>query len=316
MKKALLIILSSMMLLTACSGTELRDQLFIREIGADHSDRINISLRMFKKKETLSGSGDSLFSAMSDCESYQGKRLFPGHLEVLALSPGHFKEDLLTVLENDRISPSCHVLCVKENASGFISDNKEDLKALMDSGGRNAVIVPKNIGDAVNDLLEKDKKAAVPIMKDGRLTMAVVSENELEGILTPDESKGLCWLCGTVKDVHIPIKTDKWETDFHIIKSSTRISAEKLSDGYGIITEIKINGTAEKNDTDTDTVKKKLSELILAQCSLTIAKTVTGMKADLFGIEKSLNARLLAMDEPWEETAPRLKFYYKIKIAE
>ena len=315
MKKTLFIIPLIAVFLTACSGTELREQLFIREIGADHSENMTMSLRMFHEKDTLSGEGDSFFSALSDCESKQGKKLFAGHLEVFALSPDRFKDDLLTVLQNDRISPSCHVLCVKENASKLISDNKDDLKELIDSGGRNAVIVPKNIGDAVNDLLEKDGKAAVPMMKEDKLTMAVVSENELVGTLTEDESKGLCWLCGTVDDVYIPVKTENGSTDFHVIKSSTRVTAEKMRDGYGIVTEIKINGTAE-NDDMSDKAKKKLSELVTAQCSLTIAKTVTGMGADLFGIEKSLNAKLLAMNETWEETVPKLKFYYKVKIAE
>ena len=82
------------------------------------------------------------------------------------------------------------------------------------------------------------------------------------------------------------------------------------------MTEIKINGTAENGSIDSDTVKKRLSEMVTTQCSLTIAKTVTGMGADLFGIEKILNAKLLAMNETWEETAHRLKFYYKVKIAE
>ena len=314
--KKLAMILLIMTTLTACSGTELRDQLFISEIGADHTDRLSLTLRLYGEDEPLSGEGDSFFSALSDCESGQGKRLFAGHLEVFALSPDRFKDDLMTVLQNNRISPSCHVLCVRENASGFIGENKDKLKELIDSGGRNGLIVPKNIGDAVNDLLEKDGKAAVPMMKDDKLTMAVVSENELIGTLTEDESRGLCWLCGGVSDLYIPIKTDEGKTDFHVIKSSTKITAQKMQDGYGIVTEIKINGNAESDSIASDTVKAKLSEMITAECSLTIAKTVTGMGADLFGIEKSLNAKLLAMNETWEETAHRLKFYYKVKIAE
>ena len=316
MKKIMILPLISSIFLTACSGTELRDQLFISEIGADHTDNMSMTLRLYDKDDTLSGEGDSFFSALSDCESGQGKHLFAGHLEVFALSPHRFKDDLMTVLQNDRISPSCHVLCVKENASGFIADNNKKLGEIIDSGGRNGLIVPKNIGEVMNDLLEKDGKAAVPMMKDDKLTMAVVSENKLIGTLTEDESRGLCWLCGGVSDLYIPIKTDEGETDFHVIKSSTKITSQKLREGCGIMTEIKINGTAENGSIDSDTVKKRLSEMVTTQCSLTIAKTVTGMGADLFGIEKSLNAKLLAMNETWEETAHRLKFYYKVKIAE
>jgi len=61
----------------------------------------------------------------------------------------------------------------------------------------------------INDLLESDRKAAVPTQKDDKLTMAVISPNEIIGTLSEDESKGLCWLWGNVKDIYLPIEYDE-----------------------------------------------------------------------------------------------------------
>lgn len=40
------------------------------------------------------------------------------------------------------------------------------------------------------------------------------------------------------------------------------------------------------------------------------------MKADVFGIEKSINARGISENRTWEDLIPNLNFYYKIKISE
>lgn len=308
--------------LTACTGEELREQAFISEMGADPEDSsdntqpVRMTLRTFQSDDVVSGSGASLLSALSNCESTQGRIFFPGHLEVFAAGPKNLKNDLMTLLRNNRISPSCRVVLAKDGASRLIEENKGKLRELIDSSGRNALIVPKNISDVVNDLLEKDKTAAVPTISTGKPAMAVVSEDGTMGMLTDKESEGLCWLTGSIKDVYIPISTDNINTDFHVVNCSTRLTAQSVGSDYAVTVEIKINGTAEDDNADIDAVKKQTSKLITSLCSLTIAKTVTAMNADLFGIEKSLNAKRLALNEEWEETIPKLKFFYKIRIAE
>ena len=281
--------------LSGCSGrSEVRDKGFIRTIGADCNDVQTISLQLYGSDEVLTGQGTTLFSAIADSERTQGKNLFAGHLELFAASPENIYKNLSSLLQNNRISPSCSVICVPENG----------------------IIVKKNISSVIDDLLGVDCKAAVPVYKDGEIYMSVINGEKLIGILSRDESKGLCWLNGGIKDIYLPLDINGRNVDFYVRKSSTKITAEKQDDKINITVEIKINGNAEENDIDRESVKKNVAEQISGLCAKTIAKTVTGMKADVFGIEKSINARGISENRTWEDLIPNLNFYYKIKISE
>ena len=304
--------------LNGCSGkSEVRDKGFIRTIGADYSDVQNISLKLYDSDEILTGQGSTLFSAIADSEHTQGKKLFAGHLELFASSPENIYENLSTLLKNNRISPSCSVICVPENAAGLVSESESDyLPELIESSDRSGLIVKKNISSVIDDLLGTDGKAAVPIFKDKEIYMAVIDGEKIIGVLTRDESSGLCWLNGGIKDIYLPLDINGRKVDFYVRKSSTKITAEKQGDKINITAEIKINGNAEEADIDREAVKQNVSEQVSGLCAKTIAKTVTGMKADVFGIEKSINARGISESRTWEDLIPNINFYYKIKISE
>lgn len=303
--------------LSGCSdSSDVRNKAFIREMGADYSEEQTISLRTFGSDEVITGSGKTLLSAVGECENTQSKNLFSGHLEVFASSPQNIGNNLLTLLSNNRISPSCYVLCIPENAASFIDKEGGKLAALIRSSSRNGIILPKTISGVVNDLLESDRKAAVPTHKDGKLTMAVISPNKLIGILSEDESKGLCWLCGNVKDIYIPIEYNNLKSDFYIRKSDTKITAEKSDNKINITVEIKINGNSEDNNENLYIAREEVSKTVSTLCANTIAKTVTGMKADLFGLEQIIKSARLSVGKEWEELIPLLNFSYKIKISQ
>lgn len=317
-KRLLCLLLLPITLSGCASSSDVRNKAFIKEIGADYNEnKQSISLRTFgNDKEVISGKGETLLSAVGDCENSQSKNLFSGHLEVFASSPYNIGNSLLTLLSNNRISPSCYVLCMPEDAAKFIKDKGGKLAELIRSNGRNGVIMPRTVSGVINDLLESDKKAAVPTQKDDKLTMAVISPNEIIGTLSEDESKGLCWLCGNVKDIYLPIEYDANKTDFYIRKSSTKITAEEKDDKISIIIEIKINGNSENNAQNPEKEKEEVAKSVSSLCSKTIAKTVVGMKADLFGLEKTIRSARICEDKEWEEIIPLLEFSYKVKIAQ
>ena len=317
--KRILYLLPILIMLSGCSSSsDVRNKAFIKELGADsNASELSVSLRTFgNDKEVISGNGQTLLSAIGDCENSQSKNLFSGHLEVFASSPANIGNNLMTLLSNNRISPSCYVLCIPENAADYIDSNGGRLSELIRSNGRNGVILPRTISNVLNDLLEGDKKAAVPTNKNDTLTMAVITPNELIGTLSEDESKGLCWLCGNVNDVYMPIEYDNSRSDFYIRKSSTVIKAVKSEDKIKITTEIKINGNSEGNTSNPEKEKAVVSKAVSSLCSRTIAKTVIGMKADLFGLEKTIRSAGLCKNMKWEEIIPVLEFSYKIKISQ
>ena len=163
--------------LSGCSGrSEVRDKGFIRTIGADCNDVQTISLQLYGSDEVLTGQGTTLFSAIADSERTQGKNLFAGHLELFAASPENIYKNLSSLLQNNRISPSCSVICVPENAAGLVAESESDfLPEIIDSSSRSGIIVKKNISSVIDDLLGVDCKAAVPVYKDGEIYMSVIN---------------------------------------------------------------------------------------------------------------------------------------------
>lgn len=145
-EKELLTAAALTLLLCGCSHkTEVRDKGFVRSIGCDGKENKTVSVRLYGEKDVLSGNGETIFTAIENAETSQGKTLFTGHLELLALSPGNIREMLTVMMQNNRISPSCSLLMIPENASGTIESYEEtELTDLIESGCRKGKIKTKH----------------------------------------------------------------------------------------------------------------------------------------------------------------------------
>lgn len=317
MKKEMLTAAALTLLLCGCSHkTEVRDKGFVRSIGCDGNENKTVSVRLYGEKDVLSGNGETIFTAIENAETSQGKTLFTGHLELLALSPGNIREMLTVMMQNNRISPSCSLLMIPENASGAIESYEEtELTDLIESGGRKGKIKNKNISGVLNDLLEDDAMAAVPALSNNELTMAVIDSDSIVGILSEEESQGLCWLTGSLRDIYLPVEVGGRTISFQIRKSSPKLKAEFDGKNIKITTEIKISGGSIEEGISHEEASEAAAAKISGLCSKTISKTVTGMKADVLGIQKCISSENININGEWKELIPRLQFYYSIKIA-
>lgn len=313
-----LVLTAVMLLLCGCSHkTEVRDKGFVRTIGCDSGEVQSVAVRLYGQDEVLSGSGDTIFSALENAETVQGKTLFTGHLELLVLNPAEIRDKLSVMIKNNRISPSCSLIITTGSAADTVkSYEEEELSDILDSSSRKGKIVTRNISTVLNDLLEEDSMAAVPVLDGKNLTMGVVGYDSLVGVLSEEESEGLSWLTGSQRDIYLPISLNGKAASFHVRKSSTRLTAEADGENIRITTEIKINGSCIEENTDESGSSKAAAEKISGLCSKAISKTVTGMNADVLGIEKCIRSENLASGESWKEIIPRLQFYYSIKIAQ
>lgn len=305
------------LLLCGCSHkTEVRDKGFVRTIGCDNGDEQSVAVFLYGEDKAIDGKGSTIYSALENAEVTQGKNLFTGHLEMLVLSPGGIKDKLSVMIKNNRISPSCAIVMTSENAVGAVKDRKEtEISDILKSSSRKGKVSRKNISEVLNDLLEEDSMAAIPILKDDKLTMCITDGDSITGVLSEEESEGLCWLSGSLKDIYMPIKTDDKTVSFHIRKSSTRLIAEADGEGIKITTEIKINGNCVEEGISESDASKAAAEKISNLCSKAISKTVTGLKSDVFGIHKCITSEGIAEGVAWNEIIPRLQFCYSIKIA-
>lgn len=317
MKKRILTAAALTLLLCGCSSeTEVRNKGFIRTIGSDSGDVQSVTIRLYGQEETLSGSGKTLFAAIDDAETTQGKALFTGHLELLVLDPENLADNLSVMIKNNRISPSCSLLTVPENAAKIVSDYEEaQISDIMDSSSRKGMISKKNISAVLNDLLENDSKAAVPVMDGDKLRMAIINGNSIEEILSEEESEGFCWLTENLSDIYVPIEADGKSVSFHVRKSSAELKAEYDRENIKITTEIKINGSCVEEGISEKQASQAMAEKISGLCSKTISKTVTGLNADVLGIQKKVISENIEPGKSWEEIIPKLRFFYSIKIA-
>lgn len=306
-----------MLLLCGCSHkTEVRDKGFVRTIGCDSGEVQSVAVRLYGQEDVLSGTGDTIFSAVENAETAQGKTLFTGHLELLVLNPAEIKDKLSVMIKNNRISPSCSLIITTGSAADTVkSYEEEELSDILDSSSRKGKIVTRNISAVLNDLLEDDAMAAVPVLDGKNLTMGVVGYDSVIGVLSEEESEGLSWLTGSQRDIYLPVNVNGKTASFHVRKSSTRLTAQSDGDKIRITTEIKINGSCIEENISENESSKAAAEKISGLCSKAISKTITGMNADVLGIEKCIRSENIASGETWKEIIPRLEFYYSIKIA-
>ena len=317
MKRRIIALSAAMLTLCGCSHkTEVRDKGFVRTIGCDDGMLQSVAVRLYGDTNVLTGVGQTIFSAVENAETAQGKTLFTGHLELLVLSEGDIREKLSVLIKNNRISPSCSVIVTPDSATKAVTDYKEEeLSGLLDSYDRKGRISRKNISDVLNDLLEDDNLAASPVLSEDRLTMGIISHTGVEAILSEDESNGFCWLTGSLHDFYLPVEVGGKTASFQVRNSKTRLTAAKQGESIAVTTEIKINGSCiEEGVSETDAANAA-AEKISSLCSKTISKTVTGMKADVLGIKKTIVSANIDTESTWEEIIPRLRFYYSIKIA-
>ncbi|MGN0621876.1 MAG: Ger(x)C family spore germination C-terminal domain-containing protein [Porcipelethomonas sp.] len=320
MKKLLPLLVPAIMLLNGCSNeSEVRNMSFVQTIGTDISEdgMKNAALRLYGSEDILTGKGKTIFSAVENAETAQDKSLFSGHTELFVSGEGDFMESLELLIKNNRISPSCMFACTDEKAEDILSGpDGASLSGLIESGSRNGSVLRRNISDVLDDMLGSDGMAAVPVVNSSGLNMAVINSEKIVGILTGDESRGLCWLNGTIHDIYLPVTVSEDTTDFFVRKTQTKLTAETENDDIIITVEIKINGNAQNEHESSTQVRRQAAEQISSLCAKAVSTTVNVYGADVFGIEKCIRSSGIKTDAEWKDIISGLQFRYRIKIAE
>lgn len=317
MKKLIPVVL--LLLMSGCSHeNEARNMIFVKTIGSDFSEgSFTAAAAIYDSEEVLSGSGKTIFSALENAESTSDKTLFSGHTELFIAGEGNFRESLEILIKNNRISPSCSFACTDEKAFDIASDSdNESLAGRIESANRNGLTLKRNISAVLDDLMGEDGMASAPIVNGDGIGAAVIDSESIKGVLTEDESKGLCWISEELHDIYLPVTTQNGVTDFLVRKSKPKLIAEADGDNINITVEIKINGSVQNEKDDGGDARRQAAEQISSLCSGAIAKTVTVYGADVFGLEKCVKASRISVNSQWKDVIPRLKFFYNIKIAD
>lgn len=317
MVKKIAAVSAAMTLLCGCSHkTEVRDKGFVRIIGCDSGEEQYAAVRLYGEKDAVSGKGSTIFSAVENAETTQGKTLFTGHLETLVLNQGNIKDTLSVMIKNNRISPSCALLLTPESAADTVQkDDENTIQETLKSNSRKGKISKKNISAVLNDLLEEDSAAATPVISKGKLTMGITDGSKITGILSEEESEGFCWLNDRLYDLYLPININGKNASFLVRSSRPHLTASADGESIVITAEIKINGSCIEDGISKKDAAKAAAEKVSSLCSKIISKTVTGLSADVLGIKKCIDSSGIIPETSWNDIIPRLQFYYSIKIS-
>ena len=323
--QALCLSIALPLILNGCSNTviEVRDRAFIQAIGIDGEKNPSVVVSIFgndsEEYSTYNGEGKTIFEAISDAETKQDKNLFIGHIELIALGQRNLKDDLEILLSNNRISPSCTVVYSDINAGEIISDkNSWKLLETIKIKSKSGYISEKSVANVLDDMLGSDNAAAIPIIENDEINMAIVGENGLKGILTETESHGLSWLCETIKTLTLPIEMEDEIVNLRVENAKSRVTS--TIDGNKITTTFHISFTGdvlEKNYT-AEQVGPYAQQTITSLCQSAVQRTVHSLNADVLNIEKSIKAAdydfYMENKDNWSEMLKNVHFKYEVKL--
>lgn len=324
--KALCLTLSLPLILSGCnnSAIEVRDRAFIQAIGIDGEENPSVVVSIFGNDDNedysiYGGEGKTIFEAIADAETKQDKNLFIGHIELIALGKRNLREDLEILLSNSHISPSCTVVYSDMNAGEIISDkNSWDLLETIKIKSKNGYISRKSVINVLDDLLGSDKAAAIPIIEDDEINMAIIGENGLKGILTKTESQGLSWLSESIKTLTLPIEMENEIINLRVESVKSRVTS--AIDGNKITTTFYISFTGdvlEKNYT-LEQISESAQQTITSLCQSAVQRTVHSLNVDVLNIEKSIKAAdynfYIENKDNWSEMLKSVNFKYEVEL--
>ena len=324
--KALCLTLSLPLILSGCnnSAIEVRDRAFIQAIGIDGEENPSVVVSIFGNDDNedysiYGGEGKTIFEAIADAETKQDKNLFIEHIELIALGKRNLREDLEILLSNSHISPSCTVVYSDMNAGEIISDkNSWELLETIKIKSKNGYISRKSVINVLDDLLGSDKAAAIPIIEDDEINMAIIGENGLKGILTKTESQGLSWLSESIKTLTLPIEMENEIINLRVESVKSRVTS--AIDGNKITTTFYISFTGdvlEKNYT-LEQINESAQQTITSLCQSAVQRTVHSLNVDVLNIEKSIKAAdynfYIENKDNWSEMLKSVNFKYEIEL--
>ena len=123
MKHKRLTLLLATLLLTGCTGTaQVQNRAFVQLLGADADRNANrVTAVSFGMEEPASGTGETLLTALEAAQCRYDRALMLGHTQVLVCGKGELEQRLSLLLDGNRISPGCRLVCA-DNAAKVLEE--------------------------------------------------------------------------------------------------------------------------------------------------------------------------------------------------
>ncbi len=310
-------LLLTFLFLTSCSGEEVNNRAFVQLMGLEKVQGIyNVYIQFFNAQGSstspdisksnssyASGSGTTIYDALSDAETHTGKSLFLGHIKLIILGNGITSPaDDLSVFLDGTISPSCPaVYCSSpESIAQTLTEegifSADSILKTMDTYVKNGKCIYTDIASIEESIRCYNAAEPLPIIRsDGEkisFSGAVLAgSNGIYGKIPEDEILGLHFLNTNIKsddNIVISIHHNEKNASVKIIKSSVKKTASIKDGKLKIDADINIKFRITENSDNLS--EKRISELLCRNiqdyCVSAFSSSVWSDGCDLFDIAK------------------------------
>ncbi|WP_077712780.1 Ger(x)C family spore germination protein [Desulforamulus ferrireducens] len=280
--------------------------------------------------------GETMFDAVRNLTQKSPNRLFWSHNKIYIISEKLAREGLMDVMDfverDPEFKQSAWILIAKENLEEIMnaSSNMKQAPAqvladIIDVRDRNSKYAVSSLGDFLQQLgsdkiqaytagvtfyqglMEEQNTVALPNQEKPRakelrvMDTAVFKQDKLVGWLNQEESRGLLWLQGKVKQGLLVLHMPNHKMVFEIFNSSTKLEPV-IKEGQLIMkVKVKVSGNIGEMHPGTHMNEKHLQET-----EAIIAKTVTKQILSAVQRAQELNTDVLGFAAVVHRTYPKL----------
>lgn len=315
--KYMFIILISATIFTACSGQEVNQRAFVQLMGIEkNAGNYVVSMQLYTpmsssgspdisqtNSSAVSGSGSTVFDAISDAELSVGKSMFLGHTKLIVLGRGiNEPAKELSVFLDGTISPACpvvysndvfSVISIETTEGLFSADNILKTMELYIQNGKCIYTTMAEIEESIACL---NTAAPLPVIKTEGSQIAfngavLAKNNSISGKISSDDILGVKILCNEVKGdstITIPIYVGEKYAAVQLLKSDICKKASEENGKLKITADVCLNIHIVENkyELSREQISEAVCRNIRDSCISAFSTAVWSEECDIFGISK------------------------------
>lgn len=308
-------------LFCSCSRTtQMQDRAIIEAVAIDYKNgEYIINLKEHsqsdnggekEKNNIIKSSGKTLFDALKNAESSDGKQIFYGHSGIFLIGKNAANNGMQSIFDfmnsNYQISLNASVLCCASNAEKVLTSEKfsqTDTNLSIDRIEERGKSVDVTVIDALKNSYNSGGQFYLPLVsiseEDGiKIEKCVVFKDyKPKTKLTGNETMGLNLILENVHDgvfvteqngKTISVDVVNENCDIDIVSSDGKASVNISITAYGNVSELGTMGDENTRKTQLVNVENDIEKQIIKAVSSVLYKTATLNKCDVFSLTQRI----------------------------
>ena len=310
MKHKRLTLLLATLLLTGCTGTaQVQNRAFVQLLGADAGRSAN------RVTAVSFGTGETLLTALEAAQCRYDRALMLGHTQVLVCGKGELEQRLSLLLDGNRISPGCRLVCA-DNAARVLEETGAGLETALSRMAEGGALYAPAVSDTLSDLLGASGMAVAPYVSGSDLGMCVVDRaGNIRTALSEEACRGVALLRGKNRDMVLGIPTEQGTLSYEIHSCSYKLDLE-TAEGLTAVLSFRITG--ECAEACEQGRRKGVQQAGTELCRAAVLETVCVYGVDLLDLERAARhqdpAFFAAHQEEWSAVIAQAGFRCEVRV--